>query len=114
MEAAMGDPAASIPTPQPVRMLPMWGAFGRAPAHTAVTFVSGVSLAAGLAETRGGERELVAVRKTRALGKADMIRNSALPRIEVDPSTYEVRADGELLTCEPLAELPLAQRYALF
>jgi urease subunit alpha len=112
--AAMGDPAASIPTPQPVRMMPMWGAFGRAPAHTAVTFVSALSLASGIAQTRGGERELVAVRNTRGIGKADMIRNSALPRIEVDPSTYEVRADGELLTCEPLAELPLAQRYALF
>jgi urease subunit alpha len=112
--AAMGDPAASIPTPQPVRMLPMWGSFGRAPARVAVTFVSALSLEAGLAQTYGGERALVPVRNTRGIGKADMVRNSALPRIEVDPSTYEVRADGELLTCEPLAELPLAQRYALF
>ncbi len=112
--AAMGDPAASIPTPQPQRMLPMWGAYGRAPADGAVTFVSGLSLEAGLAERRGGERRLAAVRNTRGIGKRDMIRNAALPRIEVDPSTYEVRADGELLTCEPLGELPLAQRYALF
>jgi urease subunit alpha len=112
--AAMGDPAASIPTPQPRRMLPMWGAYGRAPADGAVTFVSGLSLEAGLAERRGGERRLAAVRHTRGIGKRDMIRNAALPRIEVDPRTYEVRADGRLLTCEPLAELPLAQRYALF
>jgi urease subunit alpha len=112
--AAMGDPAASIPTPQPRRMLPMWGAYGRAPADGAVTFVSGLSLETGLAERRGGERRLAAVRHTRGIGKRDMIRNAALPRIEVDPRTYEVRADGKLLTCEPLAELPLAQRYALF
>jgi urease subunit alpha len=112
--AAMGDPAASIPTPQPVRMLPMWGAFGRAPARTAVTFVSALSLASGLRERHGGERALEPVRVTRGIGKGDMIHNAALPRIEVDPSTYEVRADGELLTCEPIDVLPLAQRYALF
>ncbi len=112
--AAMGDPAASIPTPQPVRMLPMWGAFGRAPARTAVTFVSALSLASGLRERHGGARSLEPVRVTRGIGKGDMIHNAALPRIEVDPSTYEVRADGELLTCEPIDVLPLAQRYALF
>jgi urease subunit alpha len=112
--AAMGDPAASIPTPQPVRMLPMWGAFGRSPARSAITFVSGIALDGGLAARIGGERRLEAVRGTRGIGKADMIHNAALPRIEVDPSTYEVRADGELLTCEPIAVLPLAQRYALF
>ena len=112
--AAMGDPAASIPTPQPVRMLPMWGAFGRAPARTAVTFVSALSLASGIRERYGGERTLETVRVTRGIGKGDMIHNAALPRIEVDPSTYEVRADGELLTCEPIDVLPLAQRYALF
>jgi len=112
--AAMGDPAASIPTPQPVRMLPMWGAFGRAPARTAVTFVSALSLASGVRERHGGERILEPVRVTRGIGKGDMIHNAALPRIEVDPSTYEVRADGELLTCEPIDVLPLAQRYALF
>ena len=112
--AAMGDPAASIPTPQPVRMRPMWGAYGSAPQATALTFVSAVSLANGLAERSPGGRRFVAVRNVRALGKRDMVRNDALPRIEVDPRTYDVRADGELLRCEPLAELPLAQRYALF
>ncbi len=112
--AAMGDPAASIPTPQPVRMLPMWGAYGRAPARTAVTFVSALSLASGLRERHRGERALEAVRATRGIGKADMIHNAALPRIDVDPTTYEVRADGELLTCAPIDVLPLAQRYALF
>jgi urease subunit alpha len=112
--AAMGDPAASIPTPQPVRMRPMWGAFGSAPQATALTFVSAASLAAGLAERSPNGRRFVAVRNVRALGKRDMVRNDALPHIEVDPRTYDVRADGELLRCEPLAELPLAQRYALF
>jgi urease alpha subunit len=112
--AAMGDPAASIPTPQPVRMLPMWGAYGRAPATVAVTFVSQMSLDGGLAGRIGGHRTLAPVRGTRGIGKRDMVHNSALPRIEVDPTTYEVRADGELLTCEPIATLPLAQRYALF
>jgi len=111
--AAMGDPGASIPTPQPVRMRPMWAAFGRAP-RNALTFVSACSLASGLAERLGGERTLCAVKNTRAISKHDMVQNDALPKIDVDPRTYEVRADGELLTCEPLAELPLAQRYALF
>jgi urease subunit alpha len=113
--AAMGDPSASIPTPQPVRMRPMWGAFGRAPQATAVTFVSAASLASGtLPERTATGRRYVPVRNVRAIGKRDLVRNDALPRIEVDPRTYDVRADGELLRCEPLAELPLAQRYALF
>jgi urease subunit alpha len=112
--AAMGDPAASIPTPQPVRMLPMWATYGAAAAQTSLTFVSALSLESGAYAAYDGERALVAVRGTRAIGKRDMVRNDATPRIEVDPSTYEVRADGELLTCEPLAVLPLAQRYALF
>jgi urease subunit alpha len=110
--AAMGDPGASIPTPQPVRMRAMWGAFGRAPQHVAVTFLSEAAHAAGIG--RESERRTVAVRATRRIGKRDMIRNDAMPRIDVDPRTYEVRADGELLTCGPLGELPLAQRYALF
>ncbi len=109
--AAMGDPGASIPTPQPVRMRPMWACFGRAPMH-AVTFVSQAAAAAGVGA--GSERRTVAVRGTRRIGKREMVRNDALPRIEVDPYTYEVRADGALLACEPLAVLPLAQRYALF
>jgi len=112
--AAMGDPSASIPTPQPVRMRPMWGAFGRAPQAIALTFVSAASLAAGLPPVSAGGRQFVGVRNLRALGERDMVRNDALPHIDVDPSTYDVRADGELLRCEPLAELPLAQRYALF
>ena len=112
--AAMGDPAASIPTPQPVRMRPMWGALGSAPQATALTFVSQASLEAGLPERSAGGRRFIAIRNVRTLGKRDMVRNSALPKIEVDPATYDVRADGELLRCEPLAELPLAQRYALF
>jgi urease subunit alpha len=112
--AAMGDPGASIPTPQPVRMRPMWGAFGRAPQHAAVTFVSQLALDQGVAGSLASKRRLVAVRGCRTIGKKDMRLNDATPAIEVDPRTYDVRADGELLRCEPLAELPLAQRYALF
>jgi urease subunit alpha len=95
-------------------MRPMWSTFGSAPQATALTFVSQASLEAGLPERSPGGRHFVPVRGTRALGKTSMVRNDALPRIEVDPRTYDVRADGELLRCEPLAELPLAQRYALF
>jgi urease subunit alpha len=112
--AAMGDPAASIPTPQPVRMRPMWGAYGSAPQATSITFVSQAALDSGLPAQSPGGRRFVAVHGTRGIGKRDMVRNDALPHIEVDPKTYDVRADGELLRCEPLAELPLAQRYALF
>ncbi|GAC1414374.1 MAG: urease subunit alpha [Candidatus Velthaea sp.] len=112
--AAMGDPAASIPTPQPVRMRPMWGAYGRAPQATALTFVSRLSLECGLPERSAGGRRYVAVRDCRTIGKRSMIRNDATPHITVNPNTYEVRADGELMTCEPAVTLPLAQRYALF
>jgi urease subunit alpha len=112
--AAMGDPAASIPTPQPVRMRPMWGAFGTAPQAGGITFVSQLALANGLPGTSPAGRAYVAVRGCRTLGKRDMVRNDATPRIEVDPRTYEVRGDGELLTCAPATTLPLAQRYALF
>jgi urease alpha subunit len=114
MWAAMGDPAASIPTPQPIRMRPMWAALGRAPQSHAVSFVSSSSLEHGLRKSLGGERRLVAVKGCRKIGKADMRHNDATPHIEVDPRTYEVRADGKLLTCEPAEVLPLAQRYALF
>ena len=109
--AAMGDPNASIPTPQPVHYRPMFGAFGGALARS-VTFVS----QAGLANPalQGLAKPLVAVRDTRRIGKRDMKLNDLLPRIEVDPETYEVRADGVLLTCEPADVLPLAQRYFLF
>jgi len=111
--APMGDPNASIPTPQPVHYRPMFGSYGRALVH-AVTFVSQSALANPAVRDLGLARTLVAVRGTRGLGKRDMIRNDATPRIEVDPETYEVRADGVLLTCEPAAELPLTQRYFLF
>ena len=114
VSAQMGDPNASIPTPQPVYSRPMWGAFGRARERAAVTFVSAVAHDSGIGSTLGLAKDTVAVRGTRGLSKADMRLNDALPRMEVDPETYEVRADGELLTCEPLAELPLAQRYFLF
>ena len=112
--AAMGDANASIPTPEPVRMRPMWGAYGLAPQSTSVTFVSKLALEAGLAKRHRTQRRLVPVRDTRTIGKRDMVRNNATPQIEVDPRTYEVRADGELLHCEPAQVLPLAQRYSLF
>jgi urease subunit alpha len=111
--AAMGDPNASIPTPQPMHYRPMFAAFGKALA-TSVTFVSKEALeGSGLAGLRLA-KPLVPVRNTRRIGKRDMKHNDALPRIEVDPETYVVRADGEVLTCEPASELPLAQRYFLF
>src|SRR3989440_295667 len=112
--AAMGDPNASIPTPQPVLYRPMFGAFGRARASTSLTFVSAAALAADVPRKLGLTRRAVAVKRCRGLGKKDMIHNDALPRIEVDAETYEVRADGERLTCEPASVLPMAQRYFLF
>ncbi|MBP2236657.1 urease subunit alpha [Sinorhizobium kostiense] len=113
--APMGDPNASIPTPQPVHYRPMFGAYGKSLTNSSVTFVSQASLDAGLAGRLGVAKELVAVQNTRGgIGKAAMIHNSLTPHIEVDPETYEVRADGELLTCEPATVLPMAQRYFLF
>ncbi len=113
--AAMGDPNASIPTPQPVHYRPMFGAFGRALTESCLTFVSAAALEADLARHLHLHRKLVAVADTRAgIGKRSMIHNDATPVIEVDPETYEVRADGVLLTCEPATELPMAQRYFLF
>ena len=111
--APMGDPNASIPTPQPVHYRPMFAAFGRA-LSTSVIFVSAASLEQPELHALGLGKPLVAVHGTRALGKRHMIHNDATPRLEVDPETYEVRADGELLTCEPATELPLTQRYFLF
>ncbi|HVH07955.1 MAG TPA: urease subunit alpha, partial [Myxococcota bacterium] len=109
--AVMGDPNASIPTPQPAHYRPMFGAFGRARKASTVIFTSQAGLSAGLEVEKG----LVAVRNTRSgIGKASMIHNAYQPKIEVDPETYEVRADGELLTCEPAEVLPMAQRYFLF
>ena len=112
--APMGDPNASIPTPQPVHMRPMFGAFGRACEQVAVHFVSAAALAAGVGRRWGLTRPLEAVRNTRSISKRSMILNDATPVIEVDPETYEVRADGVLLTCEPAVVLPMAQRYFLF
>jgi len=112
--APMGDPNASIPTPQPVHYRPMFGAYGGAVAETAVTFVSQAAVAAGVGEKLGLKKNLVAVKNTRAITKADMIHNDLQPEVTVDPQTYEVRADGQLLTCEPAESLPLAQRYFLF
>jgi urease subunit alpha len=112
--AAMGDPNASIPTPQPVHYRPMFGSFGRAMAAGAITFVSGAAFDADIGGRLGLTRMISAVRNTRTIGKKDMILNDALPHIEVDPETYEVRADGVLLTCEPAKLLPMAQRYFLF
>jgi len=112
--AVMGDPNASIPTPQPEHYRPMFGAFGRALAASCITFVSGAAMQTDLAGRLGLLRDLQPVRRTRSIGKKDMILNDALPKIEVDPETYEVRADGRLLTCEPARVLPMAQRYFLF
>jgi urease subunit alpha len=113
--AAMGDPNASIPTPQPVHYRPMFGAYGKSRTTSSVTFVSGAALDSGLRETLGVEKTMLAVNNTRAgIGKKSMIHNDATPEIDVDPETYEVRANGELLTCEPAEILPMAQRYFLF
>ena len=113
--APMGDPNASIPTPQPVHYRPMFGTFGGALAATCVTFLSGAAMEAELGRTLGLRRMLSAVRDTRGgIGKRSMLHNDATPDIEVDPETYEVRADGVLLTCEPATVLPMAQRYFLF
>jgi urease subunit alpha len=112
--AAMGDPNASIPTPQPVHYRPMFAAFGRALPAAAVTFVSQAALDDDIGRRLGLARSLLPVSGTRRLSKAAMIHNDACPHLEVDPETYEVRADGELLVCEPAGVLPLAQRYFLF
>src|SRR3984893_6808499 len=111
--AAMGDPNASIPTPQPVHYRPMFGAFGKA-LTTSVTFVSKAALKNPAVRDLGLAKPLVAVKNTRKIGKRDMKLNDATPAISVDPETYEVKADGEILTCEPAAVLPMAQRYFLF
>jgi len=111
--AAMGDPNASIPTPQPVHYRPMFGSFGGALA-TSVTFVSQAALANAELRGLGLRKPLEAVRGTRGIGKKDMVHNAWRPKLEVDPETYEVRADGQLLTCEPAKVLPMAQRYFLF
>jgi urease subunit alpha len=112
--APMGDPNASIPTPEPQHYRPMFASFGGAQAVSAVTFTSAAALQRDIGRELGLTRQLIAVAGTRSIHKKDMVHNDAMPAIEVDPETYEVRADGRLLTCEPAAELPMAQRYFLF
>ena len=113
--APMGDPNASIPTPQPVHYRPMFGTYGRATASTSVTFVSKAAIDTGLAARLGLAKKLVAVENTRSgISKASMIHNDATPNVEVDPETYVVKADGEVLVCEPAKELPMAQRYFMY
>ncbi len=112
--AQMGDPNASIPTPQPVYSRPMFGAYGKAVERSAVVFVSAAAQADGIGERLGIGKETIAVQGTRNIGKRDLKLNDALPQVEVNPETYEVRADGELLTCAPAEVLPMAQRYFLF
>jgi len=112
--SVMGDANASIPTPQPVVYRPMFGAFGGATAATSLTFVSRAALEAGVPEQLGLRKQAIAVEQCRTIGKTKMVHNDAMPKIEVDPETYEVRADGQLLTCEPAQVLPMAQRYFLF
>jgi urease subunit alpha len=110
----MGDANASIPTPQPVWPRPMFGASGRAAARTSVTFVAPAAIDAGLEKELDVERRLIPVRDTRRLGKADLPENTARPSIEVEPDTFAVRVDGELIEEAPATELPMAQRYFLF
>ena len=112
--SAMGDPNASIPTPQPVLYRPMFGSFGGATAATGLTFISQEAISAGVPERLRISKKAAAVRNCRKIGKKDLLLNDATPNIDVDPETYEVRVDGELLTCEPAHVLPLAQRYFLF
>ena len=112
--AQMGDPNASIPTPQPVYSRPMFGAYGKSVEHSAVCFVSAAAQADRIGDKLGLSKQTVAVENTRNIGKSHLIHNTATPHMEVNPETYEVRADGELLTCEPATELPMAQRYFLF
>jgi urease subunit alpha len=112
--AQMGDPNASIPTPQPVHYRPMFGSYGRALTETSITFVSGAAETAGIGATLGLAKRTAAVAGTRSIGKRDMKLNDYTPHVEVDPETYEVRADGELLTCAPAQALPFSQRFFLF
>ena len=112
--AAMGDPNASIPTPQPVHYRPMFGSYGGAIARTSLTFVSQAALAGGIGDVLGLHKRLAAVKGCRTVKKADMVNNAYTPVMEIDAQTYTVRADGQLLTCEPAKVLPMAQRYFLF
>jgi urease subunit alpha len=110
----MGDPNASIPTPQPVHLRPMFGSFGGAIGRTCLSFVSQASLQQGTAESYGLRKQISAVKGARTITKQQMVHNAWLPAMEIDAQTYSVRADGQLLTCEPAKVLPMAQRYFLF
>jgi urease subunit alpha len=112
--APMGDINASIPTPQPVHYRPMFGAFGATAAATSLIFLPSAAIDAGISAALGLRKQVGVVRGTRTIGKKDLIHNDYQPRMEVDPQTYEVRADGMLLTCDPVDSLPLTQRYFLF
>jgi urease subunit alpha len=112
--ALMGDPNASIPTPQPVHYRPMYGAYGKALSATAVTFLPTVAIERGLPAALGIQRQVLPARGIRSINKSCMVHNNATPIVEVDPETYEVRADGVHLTCEPATVLPMAQRYFLY
>ncbi|RRS05710.1 urease subunit alpha [Aquabacterium soli] len=112
--AAMGDPNASIPTPQPVHFRPMFGSYGGALSRSSITFMSQAAIAAGMHEQYGLKKQVSAVKGNRSVSKKDMVLNNYMPRMEIDAQTYHVRADGQLLTCEPATELPMAQRYFLF
>jgi urease subunit alpha len=112
--ALMGDANASIPTPQPVHYRPMFGSFGGARTHSSLTFVSQAALGSGVAEAYGLRKQLAAVQGCRTVKKADMVHNGYTPTMQIDAQSYEVRADGQLLTCEPATVLPMAQRYFLF
>jgi urease subunit alpha len=112
--AQMGDPNASIPTPQPVFGRPMFGAYGKAVQSTSISFLSQAALNNGISAQLGLNKRIEAVKNCRNIGKRDMIHNDATPKIEVDPETYEVRVDGDIVTCEPAEVLPMAQRYFMF
>ena len=112
--AQMGDPNASIPTPQPVYSREMFGAFGRSVEQSTVSFISQAAQTEGIQQKYGLSKQTLPVQNTREIGKSDLKLNTATPAIEVNPETYEVRADGELLTCQPAEIVPMAQRYFLF
>jgi len=114
ISSRMGDANASIPTPQPIIYKNMFGAFGKAKYGTCVTFVSKASMESGFIERIGLQKNVLPVQRCRNISKKDMVHNNATPKIEVDPETYEVKVDGEIITCEPLKVLPMAQRYFLF
>ena len=112
--AQMGDPNASIPTPQPVYTRPMFGSYGRSLENSSVTFVSKSSLEADSLNHLNIQKTLLPVSNTRSISKKDMVLNDVCPTIDVNPETYEVRANGEIITCEPAEELPMAQKYFMY